>query len=159
MNDHLCPKSLIIDIQIKMYKKNFGIYFRAVQNWVNSVNFVILYSKHQKLLNQNVFQNIFKVKAVQNRPQNIWKVRQFYICLFICIKWTSYGYGLCREKPTPPPPGAGHSPSTIWGIFCKVAMKSQKLLHGLNSIWMQKRQPQIFKNRLASKTQHKKSAA
>ena len=86
MNDHLCPKSLIIDIQIKMYKKNFGIYFRAVQNWVNSVNFVILYSKHQKLLNQNVFQNIFKVKAVQNRPQNIWKVRQFYICLFICIK-------------------------------------------------------------------------
>ena len=30
-----------------------------------------LYSKQQKLLNKNLFQKIFKVKAVQNRPQNI----------------------------------------------------------------------------------------
>ena len=50
---HLCPKSLII-------KKKFGknvlyTYFRTVQDWVNFVNLVILYSKQQKLLNQNIF--------------------------------------------------------------------------------------------------------
>ena len=32
---------------------------------------ILLNSKQQKLLNQNLFQKIFKVKAVQNIPQNI----------------------------------------------------------------------------------------
>ena len=32
---------------------------------------ILLYSKQQKLLNQNLFQKMLKVKAVQNRPQNI----------------------------------------------------------------------------------------
>ena len=41
---------------------------------------ILLYSKQQKLLNEIYFQNIFKVKAVQNRPKNIRKVRLFNIC-------------------------------------------------------------------------------
>ena len=33
----------------------------------------------------NFISNIFNVKAVQNRPQNIRKVRQFYICITNCF--------------------------------------------------------------------------
>ena len=42
----------------------------TIQNRVNFANFV-RNSKQRKLPNQNLFQNIFKVKAVQNRVQNI----------------------------------------------------------------------------------------
>ena len=56
----------------------------TIQNRVNFADFVSN-SKQRKLLNQNLFQNIFKVKAVQNRPQNIRKVRQFYICKTNCF--------------------------------------------------------------------------
>ena len=48
-------------------------YFRTGQNWVN-------FAKLQTAENQNVFQNILKLKAVQNRPQRR-EVRQFYICI------------------------------------------------------------------------------
>ena len=58
--------------------------FVTIQNRVNFADFVSN-SKQRKLLNQNLFQNIFKVKAVQNRPQNIRKVRQFYICKTNCF--------------------------------------------------------------------------
>ena len=56
----------------------------TIQNRVNFADFVSN-SKQRKLLNQNLFQNIFKVKVVQNRPQNIRKVRQFYICITNCF--------------------------------------------------------------------------
>ena len=39
----------------------------------------------ENFFNQNFFQNIFEVKAVQNRPQNIRKMRQFYICITNCF--------------------------------------------------------------------------
>ena len=42
-------------------------------------------SKQRKLLIQNLFQNIFKVKAVQNRALNIRKVRSFYVCITNCF--------------------------------------------------------------------------
>ena len=53
----------------------------------NRVNFAdfVSNSKLRKVQNQNLFQNIFYVKAVQNRPQNIRKVRQFYICTTNCF--------------------------------------------------------------------------
>ena len=50
----------------------------TIQNRVNFADFVSN-SKQRKLLNQNVFQNILKVKAVQHRAQNIRTVSQFYI--------------------------------------------------------------------------------
>ena len=56
----------------------------TIQNRVNFADFVSNF-KQRKLLNQNFFQNIFKVKVVQNRPQNIRKVRQFYICITNCF--------------------------------------------------------------------------
>ena len=56
----------------------------TIQNRVNFADFVSNFKK-RKLLNQNFFQNIFEVKAVQNRPQNIRKMRQFYICITNCF--------------------------------------------------------------------------
>ena len=38
---------------------------------------ILFYSKQQKLLNQNLFQNIFKVKAVQIRPKILGKWGNF----------------------------------------------------------------------------------
>ena len=55
-----------------------------IQNRVNFADFVSNF-KQRKLLNQKFFLNIFKVKAVQNRPQNIRKARQFYICIINCF--------------------------------------------------------------------------
>ena len=56
----------------------------TIQTRVNFADFVSNF-KQRKLLNQHFFQNIFKVKVVQNRPQNIRKVRQFYICITNCF--------------------------------------------------------------------------
>ena len=56
----------------------------TIQNRVNFADFVSNF-KQRKLLNQKFFQNIFEVKAVQNRPQNIRKMRQFYICITNCF--------------------------------------------------------------------------
>ena len=81
MSIHLCSKSLII-------KKNYGkIFLEPILGpfKIGLILSILLYSKQQKLLNQNLFQNILKVKAVQNRPQNIRKVRQFYICITNCF--------------------------------------------------------------------------
>ena len=56
----------------------------TIQNRVNLDDFVSK-SKQRKLLNQNLFQNLFKVKAVQDRPKKIRKVRQFYNCITNCF--------------------------------------------------------------------------
>ena len=71
-------------------KKFVGSYFRTVKNWVNFVHLVNLAdcvsnSKQRKHLIQNLFQNIFQVKVVQNRAQNIRKMRQFYTCITNCF--------------------------------------------------------------------------
>ena len=67
MNIHLCPKSLI---KRKIYGKQFLEPILGPFK-IGLILSILLYSKQQKLLNQNLFQKIFKVKAVQNRPQNI----------------------------------------------------------------------------------------
>ena len=56
----------------------------TIQNRVNLADFVS-YSKQRKLQNQNLFQNIFLVKSVQNRAQKIKKVRKFYIFITNCF--------------------------------------------------------------------------
>ena len=56
----------------------------TIQNRVNFTDFVSNF-KQRKLLNQIFFQNIFKEKAVQNRPLNIRKARQFNICITITV--------------------------------------------------------------------------
>ena len=56
----------------------------TIQNRVNFADFVSNF-KQRKLLNQKIFSNIFFVKAVQNRPLNIRKARQFYICITNCF--------------------------------------------------------------------------
>ena len=58
--------------------------FITIQNRVDFDDFVSNF-KQIKLLNQKNFLYIFKVKAVQNRPQNIRKVKQFYICITNCF--------------------------------------------------------------------------
>ena len=81
MNVHLCPKSLIVK---KKLLRKCRTYFRTVQNWVHFAN-LVSNSKQQTLLDQKLIQNIFNVKAVQNIPQSITKVRQFDICITNCF--------------------------------------------------------------------------
>ena len=79
MNVHLSPKLLI-------KKEKIRIFWGPIL-WLFKIGLILsiwLYSKQQKLLIQHLFLKYFKVKAVQNRPQNVRKVRQFNICINNC---------------------------------------------------------------------------
>ena len=70
MNIHLCPKSLII--KKKLWKKILEPILGPFK--IGLILSILLFSKQQKLMNQNLFQKMFKVKAVQKLPGSIVKM-------------------------------------------------------------------------------------
>ena len=54
-------------------------------------------SSRYKASEPKVISNILEVKAIQNRPLNIRKVRQFYICISNClVKMNFFFYCVIR---------------------------------------------------------------
>ncbi len=91
MNVHLFPKSLIIKKKLwqKIFEPILGLFK------IGLILSILLYSKQQ---NQNLFQKMFKVKAVQKIPQNIRKNRvNFVIFLKICFM---FGFLFSRFEDT-----------------------------------------------------------